>query len=110
MARGPAPPTVGRRANGVRRPVGSAGPLGVNGLSARGDSSLPLATTDPGLIAACNRGLQVMAEAGGCTAMVLDAGIGRGLIFGFRTLQQAGLFAHWGVSPLGTFPRAPAAT
>src|SRR3990172_8275320 len=49
----------------VRIPVGIAGPLRVNGLSARGDYSLPLATTDPGFIAACNRGLQVMAEAGG---------------------------------------------
>src|SRR3989304_1255001 len=45
----------------VRIPVGIAGPLRVNGLSARGDYSLPLATTDPGFIAACNRGLQVMA-------------------------------------------------
>ena len=94
----------------VRIPVGIAGPLRVNGLSARGDYSLPLATTDPGLIAACNRGLQVMAEAGGCTAMVLDEGIGRGLTFGFRTLQQAGLFAHWVISHVDTFRRVAAAS
>lgn len=94
----------------VRIPVGITGPLRVNGLSARGDYSLPLATTDPGLIGACNRGLQVMAEAGGCTAMVLDEGIGRGLTFGFRTLQQAGLFAHWVISHVDTFRRVAAAT
>ncbi len=94
----------------VRIPVGIAGPLRVNGLSARGDYFLPLATTDPGLIAACNRGLQVMAEAGGCTVMVLDEGIGRGLTFGFRTLQQAGLFAHWVISHVDTLRRVAAAT
>src|SRR3970282_59006 len=43
----------------VRIPVGIAGPLRVNGLSARGDYSLPLATTDPGLIAVSDRGVTV---------------------------------------------------
>ncbi len=92
----------------VRIPVGLAGPLRINGLYARGDYTLPLATTDSSLIAACAGGLAVIADAGGCNAMVLDEGVGRGLAFGFRTMQQAGLFAHWVIAHIDTLRRVAA--
>ena len=86
-----------------------AGPLLVKGLSARGEYYLPLATTDWSVIEACRRGARLVTAAGGCAAMVLDEGSGGAVAFGFRTLQQAGLFAHWAISHVETFRRVAAA-
>ncbi|RFA25578.1 3-hydroxy-3-methylglutaryl-CoA reductase [Alkalilimnicola ehrlichii] len=84
----------------VKVPVGIAGPLRVNGLFAQGDYFLPLATTEAALVASYNRGAQLITEAGGCAAMLLDEGVSRAPGFAFANLREAGEFAAWAVSSL----------
>ena len=61
----------------VKLPVGVAGPLRVNGLFAQGDYYIPLATTEATLVASYSRGAQLISEAGGCTAMLINEGMSR---------------------------------
>lgn len=94
----------------VKLPVGLAGPLRVNGLFAQGDYYIPLATTEAALVASYSRGAQLISEAGGCTAMLLNEGISRAPGFAFNNLQEAGLFVVWALSQLGEFRREAEAT
>jgi hydroxymethylglutaryl-CoA reductase (NADPH) len=87
----------------VKVPVGLAGPLRVNGLFAHGDYYLPLATTEAALVASYSRGAQVISEAGGCAALLLDEGVGRSPAFVFRTLDESGRFVAWALAQLDTF-------
>jgi len=89
----------------VKVPVGLAGPLRVNGLFAQGDYYIPLATTEAALVASYNRGAQLISEAGGCSAMLLDEGVGRAPGFAFRTLEECGLFVNWVLSQWEAFQR-----
>jgi hydroxymethylglutaryl-CoA reductase (NADPH) len=94
----------------VRVPLGLAGPLRVNGLHARGDFLVPLATTEAALVASYGRGAQVITEAGGCTALVLSEGVMRAPAFAFRDLGEAGSFAAWAANQLEAFQAAAHAT
>ncbi len=94
----------------VKVPVGLAGPLRVNGLFAQGDYYIPLATTEAALVASYNRGAQLISEAGGCSAMLLDEGVGRAPGFAFRTLEECGLFVTWVLSQWEAFQRAADST
>lgn len=87
----------------VKIPVGIAGPLRVNGLFAKGDYYIPLATTEAALVASYSRGAQLISEAGGCTAMLLNEGINRAPGFAFRNLQEAGQFLVWAISQKDEF-------
>lgn len=79
----------------VKVPVGLAGPLRINGLFAKGDFHLPLATTEAALVASYSRGAQVISEAGGCAVMVVNEGVSRAPGFAFRNLEEAGRFMVW---------------
>jgi hydroxymethylglutaryl-CoA reductase (NADPH) len=79
----------------VKVPVGLAGPLRVNGLFARGDYYVPLATSEAALVASYSRGCQLISEVGGCTAVVLNEGISRAPGFAFTDLRECGLFINW---------------
>src|SRR5438105_5471723 len=79
----------------VKVPVGLAGPLRVNGLFAHGDYYVPLATSEAALVASYNRGSQLLSEAGGCTAALLNEGVSRAPGFAFASLREAGLFVLW---------------
>ncbi len=94
----------------VKVPVGLAGPLRVNGLFARGDYYVPLATTEAALVASYSRGCQLLSEAGGCTAVLLSEGISRAPGFAFRDLGECGRFALWCASQLDEFRRRAEAT
>lgn len=94
----------------VKLPVGLAGPLRVNGLFAQGDYYTPLATTEAALVASYSRGAQLISEAGGCTAILLNEGISRAPAFAFVSLREAGLFTAWALSQLGEFRRAAEST
>ncbi|MBI4574024.1 MAG: hydroxymethylglutaryl-CoA reductase [candidate division NC10 bacterium] len=94
----------------VKLPVGLAGPLRVNGLFAQGDYYIPLATTEAALVASYSRGAQLITEAGGCTAMLLNEGVTRAPGFAFRNLREAGRFIVWALSQMEEFRRAAEAT
>jgi hydroxymethylglutaryl-CoA reductase (NADPH) len=87
----------------VKLPVGVAGPLRVNGLFAQGDYYIPLATTEAALVASYSRGAQLISEAGGCAAMLINEGMSRAPGFAFTTLEEAGVFIVWALSNLEQF-------
>lgn len=94
----------------VQLPVGLAGPLRVNGLFARGDYYLPLATTEAALVASYHRGASLLSQVGGCSAMLLAEGVSRSPGFAFATARQAGTFAAWVVEHLEEIRSAAHAT
>jgi hydroxymethylglutaryl-CoA reductase (NADPH) len=79
----------------VRLPVGLAGPLRVNGLFAKGDYYLPLATTEAALVASYHRGATLLNRAGGCSALLLAEGVVRAPGFAFATARDSGRFVTW---------------
>lgn len=94
----------------VKVPVGVAGPLRVNGLFAVGDYYLPLATTEAALVASYNRGAQLISDAGGCTAILLNEGVSRAPGFVFNDLRETGLFVAWVSSQEAEFKRVAETT
>jgi hydroxymethylglutaryl-CoA reductase len=56
-------------------PIGTVGPLRVHGQHAQGDYRVPLATTDAALVASYSSGARLITEAGGCNALLFDAGV-----------------------------------
>jgi hydroxymethylglutaryl-CoA reductase (NADPH) len=76
-------------------PVGVAGPLRVNGLSAQNDYYVPLATTEAALVASYHRGSLVISESGGCAAVTMAEGVSRSPGWAFENLAQAGSFVAW---------------
>ena len=94
----------------VKVPVGLAGPLRVNGLFARGDYYIPLATTEAALVASYSRGCQLLSDAGGCTAVLLNEGVSRAPGFAFPNLRQVGLFVLWATEHIEDFRREAEAT
>jgi len=79
----------------VKTPVGIAGPLLVNGTCASGLHHVPLATTEAALVASYSRGAQLITEAGGCAAVLVNDGVTRAPAFAFATLHEAGQFIAW---------------
>lgn len=79
----------------LRMPLGLAGPLRVNGLAARGDYWIPLATTEAALVASYHRGCRLLTAAGGCSAMVLNESLSRAPGFVFETAVEAGRLVVW---------------
>lgn len=94
----------------VELPLGLAGPLRVNGTSALGDYWLPLATHEAALVASYHRGCQVIAEAGGCSTLLLAEGVTRSPGFCFAGVAQAGRFVAWALEQEDAFRSAAAAT
>jgi hydroxymethylglutaryl-CoA reductase (NADPH) len=94
----------------ARVPIGLAGPLRVNGLFAHGDYYVPLATTEAALVASYSRGSQLLSDAGGCTAVLVNEGVGRAPGFAFRTFAEAGLFLAWVTTQMDEFRRVAEAT
>ena len=91
-------------------PVGLAGPLRVNGAHASGDFYVPLATTEAALVASYSRGAQLVTEAGGCAAAVVNEGVTRAPAFAFATLAEASLFVAWATRNFDAFGSAARAT
>jgi hydroxymethylglutaryl-CoA reductase (NADPH) len=94
----------------VKVPVGLAGPLRVNGVFARGDYYVPLATTEAALVASYSRGSQLLTEAGGCTAVLVNEGVSRAPGFAFRTIAECGQFILWATSQLDEMKRRAEST
>ncbi len=79
----------------AKLPIGLAGPLRVQGLFARGDYYVPMATSEAALVASCTRGAQTLSEAGGCTSVVINEGVSRSPVFIFDSLRDCGRFVLW---------------
>jgi hydroxymethylglutaryl-CoA reductase (NADPH) len=94
----------------VKVPVGLAGPLRVNGLFARGDYYVPLATTEAALVASYSRGAHLLSEAGGCTSVLLNEGVSRAPGFAFHNIQECGRFVLWATAQLDEFRRQAEST
>jgi hydroxymethylglutaryl-CoA reductase (NADPH) len=76
-------------------PLGIAGPLRINGLNAKGDYLVPLATTEAALVASYARGAELLTRAGGVSAALLYEGVLRSPAFVFADILEAGLFVEW---------------
>jgi hydroxymethylglutaryl-CoA reductase (NADPH) len=94
----------------VKVPVGIAGPVRVNGAHAQGDYYVPMATTEATLVASYSRGAQLIAEAGGCSAVTTNEGVSRAPGFAFRTLNEAGQFIAWALGALPDMKRVADST
>lgn len=87
----------------LKMPIGTAGPLRVNGLFAQGDYQIPLATTEAALVASYNRGANLITACGGASAMLLNEGVTRTPGFAFKSLIEAGQFVAWLVTQFDHF-------
>lgn len=94
----------------LKMPIGLAGPLRVNGLSAKGDFPIPLATTEAALVASYHRGCRAITAAGGCSAMVLYESISRAPAFIFNSSSEACRFVIWAVENFESFQETAATT
>ena len=94
----------------LRMPLGLAGPLRVNGLAAKGDYWIPLATTEAALVASYHRGCRILTAAGGCSAMVLYESLSRAPAFVFETAGDACQFVVWALSRFEEFQKIAATT
>ncbi|MFA6173289.1 MAG: hydroxymethylglutaryl-CoA reductase [Kiritimatiellales bacterium] len=84
-------------------PVGVIGPLRINGLFAKGDFYVPLATTEGALVASYHRGAHAVSRNGGVTALCVSESISRAPAFTFGSIVDAGLFIEWAISNLEKF-------
>lgn len=87
----------------ISLPLAIAGPLRVNGCSARNDYYVPLATTEAALVASYTRGCQLISESGGCTTLILGEGVSRAPGFVFSDLREVGTFLTWALTQKETF-------
>ncbi len=94
----------------LRMPLGVAGPLRVNGLAAKGDYLIPLATTEAALVASYHRGCRVITAAGGCSSMVLYESLARAPAFVFETAGDACQFVVWALARFEKFQETAATT
>lgn len=94
----------------LRVPLGIAGPLRVNGIFAKGDYLVPMATTEAALVASYHRGSSLISEAGGCTSMVLIESVNRAPSFCFPDMAAAGQFVMWAIAEMEMFQKVAATT
>ena len=76
-------------------PTGVAGPIAINGTSAKGLYYVPLATTEGALIASYSRGMRACREAGWITSICLIEGVQRSPFFKFNDFIELGEFIMW---------------
>ncbi len=76
-------------------PLGLAGPVRINGESAKGDFIVPLATSEGTLVASYSRGMKAITEAGGCRTRVHSDFFMVPYLFRIPNLDDAVRFAQW---------------
>jgi hydroxymethylglutaryl-CoA reductase (NADPH) len=79
----------------TRVPTGLIGPLRINGVEAKGDYYVPLATTEGALVASYHRGASILSRSGGATSICLTEGVQRSPSFSFEKFTDVGLFLIW---------------
>jgi hydroxymethylglutaryl-CoA reductase (NADPH) len=83
-------------------PVGLVGPLRVNGLHARGDFYVPLATSEGALVASHDRGAHLVTAAGGAICLTTSEHVQRAPAFVFDSVTRSAYFAAWAVDQFET--------
>lgn len=77
-------------------PLGVAGPLTINSLSAKSNNYfIPLATTEGALVASINRGCKAISESGGTTTYAYRVGTTRGPVFHTGGVAKSKKFYDW---------------
>ena len=76
-------------------PLGFAGPVTINGNSAKGEFIVPLATTEGALVASISRGMSAINLAGGATAKVFSDGMTRAPVFKVEDLNHMEMTINW---------------
>ncbi len=76
-------------------PTGMAGPILINGMQAKGEFHVPLATTEGALVASYHRGAKATRLCGGINVACVKEGVQRSPLFGFSSLQEALAFKKW---------------
>ncbi|MBS3102020.1 AMP-binding protein [Candidatus Woesearchaeota archaeon] len=76
-------------------PTGIAGPIKVNGQSAKGEFYVPFATTEGALVASVNRGMNVITKSGGANTGVLAEQMTKAPIFTFKNSEDVIKFHEW---------------
>lgn len=79
----------------VKIPLGLAGPIRINGIHAKGDYILPLATHEAALVASHHRGAIAVSESGGCKAAVINEGVSRVPALTFPSMVEVSEFLVW---------------
>ena len=79
----------------VQIPVGTAGPLPVNGEYANGTFWIPLATTEGALVASINRGCSAIAKAGGADVRIFQDFMTRAPVFAAKSIPHAADSIRW---------------
>ncbi|HUB92722.1 MAG TPA: hydroxymethylglutaryl-CoA reductase (NADPH) [Candidatus Saccharimonadales bacterium] len=76
-------------------PMGIAGPMKVNGMHARGEFYVPMATTEGALIASVSRGMKAISMSGGASARVLKDSMTRAPVFELGSIVDTAEFLEW---------------
>lgn len=76
-------------------PIGVAGPMLLDGVEARGEFYVPMATTEGTLVASYNRGMRLTNEAGGIQTTVIEDAMQRAPVFTFTDARAALAFGKW---------------
>lgn len=79
----------------VSVPLGLAGPLKINGLYAKKEYFIPLATTEGALVASVNRGTKALNLCGGAEVQSEYQGITRGPVFKTRGIKESLALKEW---------------
>ncbi len=94
----------------IQIPVGIAGPLPINGLYAKGEFYIPLATTEGALVASVNRGCSAIAKSGGANAAVLNDGMSRAPALKTPSLFHSIKLIEWITSNFNEIKKAAEST
>jgi hydroxymethylglutaryl-CoA reductase (NADPH) len=84
-------------------PTGIIGPLRVNGVDAKGDFYVPMATTEGALIASYHRGATLASRSGGVTSICLTELVQRSPGFKFASFGECGIFLIWVIQNSAAF-------
>jgi hydroxymethylglutaryl-CoA reductase (NADPH) len=91
-------------------PIGLAGPLLIDGEHADGEVYVPMATTEGTLVASYNRGMRLLASAGGVRTTVVDDRMQRAPVFVLADARAARAFGEWVADHFDDIRRAAEAT
>ena len=79
----------------ARVPLGVAGPVRIEGVAARGEFYVPLATSEGTLVASFQHAFNAINRCGGARALCSREQVGRAPCFEFANLSEANDFVQW---------------